>query len=301
MHSRTGSSSHHHEQSLPLGGRPQLHVHLPIAPRVPVPIPGSDASSSSHGGSRPRARSVKRSLTSAGNAPPSSLPTQHGHQSHHAHSLPSHHTATRSKPRPLPYLPSSSSASPPEAHTPLSTQTHSVNCPPTRALPARPSADAPRSLEKPPRRSVSLPSHQNPSPPALNLQMTFAESDEMSPSTPTPLSFLPTPAPAPAPPRNDFRKKSCPKLREYLITGSHPHDTDSIHASSHNHSRSCASSESGDSETSSDIMSDDYASEESSSKEPANRFSRKWVREKGGHRWVEDDYRGVLDALRKLR
>ncbi|KZT21722.1 hypothetical protein NEOLEDRAFT_1139135 [Neolentinus lepideus HHB14362 ss-1] len=30
------------------------------------------------------------------------------------------------------------------------------------------------------------------------------------------------------------------------------------------------------------------------------RISRKWVREKGGHRWVEDDYQDVLSALRKL-
>jgi hypothetical protein len=32
----------------------------------------------------------------------------------------------------------------------------------------------------------------------------------------------------------------------------------------------------------------------------ANRYSRKWIREKGGNRWVEEDYQDVLRSLRKL-
>ncbi|KAH8092513.1 hypothetical protein BXZ70DRAFT_951207 [Cristinia sonorae] len=33
---------------------------------------------------------------------------------------------------------------------------------------------------------------------------------------------------------------------------------------------------------------------------PSKRYSRRWVREKKGKRWVEDDYLTVLDSLRKL-
>jgi hypothetical protein len=36
------------------------------------------------------------------------------------------------------------------------------------------------------------------------------------------------------------------------------------------------------------------------SKRYTQRFSGKWVEEKSGRRWVADDYREVLDALRKL-
>lgn len=36
------------------------------------------------------------------------------------------------------------------------------------------------------------------------------------------------------------------------------------------------------------------------SKRYTQRFSGKWVEEKSGRRWVADDYREVLDVLRKL-
>ncbi|TFK57450.1 hypothetical protein OE88DRAFT_135797 [Heliocybe sulcata] len=163
---------------------------------------------------------------------------------------------------------------------------------PRRPLPTPPTSNTAQGPVPPtlPPRSASLPhfrlSQLGPAPPP-RLQTLFTEppSPGLVFSTASPI----TPDVAP----EDAKTKNFSKLRRFL--------GESIPPDMVLRPNSRASSMTSESTVSSLDDNDQLVSTpDQRLRDFGKRISRKWVREKHGHRWVEEDYQDVLKSLRKL-